>query len=119
MVTVQIRWGGTEGTGDDRFNYVKTVITNLGCKPASPVESYDMYYLCGDVIINIAYSCGDLDVWVQGVGRDVFNFVIPTVAMIHDFISKRINDGEWSNDSYETRVSLELHETGTTCECKG
>jgi len=117
MVTVQIRWEGTEETIDDRLNYVRKLITDLGCKSTSPVETNDMYYLCGDVIINLSSGIGDLNVWVQGVDKNVFNFVIPIVAMIHNFISKYIEGGKWSNDSYETKVSLELHEAGTTCGC--
>jgi hypothetical protein len=118
MVTVQIIWDGTEDTRDDRINYVKKVITGLGCKPTSPVETYDIHYICGDVIINLTSGIGELSVWVKGVDKGVFNFVAPIVDMIHGFISKYVEDGKWSNDSYETRVSLDLYEAETTCRCE-
>ena len=118
MVTVQIRWEGTEETIDDRLNYVRKLITDLGCKPTSPVETSNMYYLCGDVIINLSSGIGDLNVWVQGVDKNVFNFVIPIVNMIHATISEYIESGKWNNDNYETRVSLELYESETTCRCE-
>jgi hypothetical protein len=118
MVTVQIRWEGTEETMNDRLNHVKELITDLGCKPTSPVETNDMYYLCGSVIINLTSGIGDLDVWVQGVDKNVFNFVTPIVDMIYTTISKYIEDGKWGSDSYETRVSLELYEAETTCRCE-
>jgi hypothetical protein len=103
---------------DERFNYVKKVIANLGCRATSPVETNDTYYLCGDVIINLTSGIGNLDVWVKGVDKGVFNFVTPIVDMIHDFISKYVESGKWGNDSYETRVSLELYEAETTCRCE-
>jgi len=103
---------------NERFNYVRKLITDLGCRPTSPVETNDMYYLCGSVIINLTSGIGDLDVWVQGVDKNVFGFVTPIVDMIYDFISKYIEDGKWNSDNYETRVSLELYEAETTCRCE-
>jgi hypothetical protein len=118
MVTVEIRWDGTEGTRDDRFNHVKKVITGLGCKPTSPVETYDNYYICGEVIINLVSLGDEVSVYVKGLDKSVFNFVIPIVNTIHTIIGKYVKDGKWGSDSYETRVSLELYEAETTCRCE-
>ena len=118
MVTVQIVWDGTEDTKEDRLNYVKKLIKGLGCKPTSPVETYDIHYICGDVILNVTCPFGELNIWVKGVDKSVLNFATPVVDMIHDYISEQIKGGKWSSDNYETRVSLELYEAETTCRCE-
>jgi hypothetical protein len=118
MVTVVIEWDGTEDTRDDRFNYVKETIMNLGCKPTSPIETYNNYYICGDTIINMVSPHDEVSIYVKGVDKDVFNFVIPIVNTIHTIIGKYVKDGKWGNNSYETRVSLDLYETETTCRCE-
>ena len=118
MVTVHISWDGTDETMNERFNHVKKVITNLGCKPASPVETYDMNFICGDVIVDLVSITSVVTVYVKGIDKDVFSFAIPIVEMINDYISEQIKGGKWSSDNYETRVSLDLYEVETTCRCE-
>ena len=118
MVTVHISWDGTDETMNERFNYVKKVITNLGCKPASPVETYDMDFICGDVIVNLVGISSVITVYIKGIDKGVFSFAIPIVEMINDYIREHIEKGEWSSDNYETRVALDLYEVETTCRCE-
>ena len=118
MVTVHISWDGTDETMNERFNHVKKVITNLGCKPASPVETYDMDFICGDVIVDLVSITSVVTVYVKGIDKDVFSFAIPIVEMINNYIREHIEKGEWNSDNYETRVSLDLYEVETTCRCE-
>ncbi len=48
----------------------------------------------------------------------MFNFAIPIVAMINDYIREHIEKNEWDSNNYETRVSLDLYEVETTCRCE-
>ncbi len=118
MVTVHISWDGTEETMNERFNYMKKVITDLGCRPTSPVGTYDMDFICGDVIINLVSITSVVTVYVKGIDKNVFNFAIPIVAMINDYIREHIEKNEWDSNNYETRVSLDLYEVETTCRCE-